>query len=185
MLPLLLTIFALQLGPQMIQPIISLYFRVIDPAVKAATMSGIAFCLMALMAAISSLVTARLGGAMSLKKILIISCIGVGLLYLPPIWAGTVVLLIVFIALTGLFSGGIMTSANALVGLSAARSQQGMSYGVAQSASALGIGIGPLIGGVIASTLGLRTVFAVASGLFVLIGLAFARFFKDISLKQE
>jgi MFS family permease len=56
---------------------------------------------------------------------------------------------------------------------------------VAQSASALGLGIGPLIGGVIASTLGLRTVFAVASGLFVLIGLAFARFFHDISLKPE
>jgi DHA1 family multidrug resistance protein-like MFS transporter len=184
MLPLLLTIFALQLGPQMIQPIISIYFREIDPTVKAATMSGITFCLMAVLAALSSLIAARLGSTISLKKILIFSCLGVGLLYLPPIWAGTEVLLIIFIALTGLFSGGIMTSSNALIGLSASRSQQGMSYGIAQSASALGMGAGPLIGGVLSSTLGLRAVFGVASGLFVLIALAITRFFKDISLKQ-
>jgi MFS family permease len=139
---------------------------------------------MAVLAALSSLIAARLGSTISLKKILIFSCLGVGLLYLPPIWAGTEVLLIIFIALTGLFSGGIMTSSNALIGLSASRSQQGMSYGIAQSASALGMGVGPLIGGVLSSTLGLRAVFGVASGLFVLIALAITRFFKDISLKQ-
>ncbi|MFC1900709.1 MFS transporter [Chloroflexota bacterium] len=185
MLPLLLTLCALQLGPQMIQPIIPIYIREIDPLVKAATMSGLAFCFMGVTAALSSLAAARLGGAISLKKILFISCLGTGLLYLPPVWAGTVVLLIVFIALTGFFKGGLMASSNALVGLSASKSQQGMAYGVAQSASALGLGIGPLIGGVLSPLLGLKAVFGVAAGFFIIIGLVFAKFFQDISLKQE
>lgn len=185
MFPLLLTLFAMQLGPQMIGPIISLYIREVDPAVKAATMSGIAFCLLGVMAAISSLSSSRLGMRLSLKRLLTISCIGAGLLYLPQIWAGTVIQVILFLALTGIFIGGLMTSSNALVGLSATKSQQGMAYGVAQSANALGIGIGPLIGGFISRTVGLKAVFGVASVLFVLIGLAVARFFKDISLKQE
>ncbi len=184
MFPLLLTLCALQLGPQMIQPIIPIFIREIDPAVKAATMSGVAFCLMGVTAAVSSLVAARLGGRISLKKILIFSCVGTGLLYLPPVWAGTVALLIIFIALTGFLKGGLMASSNALVGLSAAQSQQGIAYGVAQSANALGIGIGPLLGGILAPLVGLRAVFGVAAGIFVAVGLAVTRFLKDVSLES-
>ena len=65
-----------------------------------------------------------------------------------------------------------MTSSNALVGLSVPRSQQGIAYGVAQSATALGNGLGPLIGGSLAPLIGLRPVFGVAGGLFMLIGAA-------------
>ncbi len=184
MLPLLLTLCALQLGPQMIQPIIPVFIREINPAIKAATMSGIAFCAMGVTAAISSVFAARIGGRVSLKKILVFSCVGAGLLYLPPVWAGTVVLLIIFIALTGFLKGGLMASSSALVGLSAAQSQQGVAYGVAQSANALGIGIGPLLGGILSPLLGLRAVFAVAAGIFVIIGLAVARFLRDVSLEK-
>jgi DHA1 family multidrug resistance protein-like MFS transporter len=184
MFPLLLTLCALQLGPQMIQPIIPVFIREINPVVKAATMSGVAFCLMGVTAAISSVVSARIGGHISLKKILIFSCIGTGLLYLPPVWAGTVALLIIFIALTGFFKGGLMASSSALVGLSASQNQQGVAYGVAQSANALGIGIGPLLGGILSPIFGLRSVFAVAAGLFVAIGLAVTRFLRDVSLEK-
>ncbi len=185
MFPLLLTLCALSLAPQMIQPIIPIYIKEIDPAVKAATMSGLAFCLMGVTAAVSSFGSARLGGTMSLKKMLVISCIGTGIFYLPPMWADTVMLLIVFIALTGLFKGGLMTSSNALIGLTVVQSQQGMAYGVAQSANALGLAIGPLIGGILSPLLGLKAVFGIAAGFFVVTGFAVARFYKDISLKQS
>jgi MFS family permease len=90
-------------------------------------------------------------------------------------WASTVAQLLIFIGLTGLLKGGVMTSANALVGLSASRSQQGIAYGVAQSANALGNGLGPLIGGGLAPLVGLRPVFGVAGGLFMVIGVALAK----------
>ncbi|MBA7709225.1 Multidrug resistance protein MdtG [subsurface metagenome] len=184
MLPLLLALCALQAGPQMITPIISLFIRELDPAGMAATASGLAFCFMGVLAAISAVIAGRLGRHISLKKILVISCLGTGLLYLPPMLARTVTQLIIFIALTGLLKGGLMTSSNALVGLSVHRSQQGIAYGIATSAQALGSGLGPLIGGSLAPLIGLRSVFGVAGGFFMLTGIAVSKLLARVSLEK-
>jgi len=169
----------------MIQPIIPVFIRELDPECMAVTASGLAFCFMGVMAAISSMVAGRLGGRITLKKMLVFSCLGTGLLYLPPMWAGTVAQLLIFIALTGLLKGGLMTSSNALVGLSVSQSEQGIAYGVAQSAQSLGNGLGPLIGGSLAPRLGLRPIFGVAGGLFMLIGVAVAKLLAKVSLDRS
>ncbi len=75
-------------------------------------------------------------------------------------------------------------SSNALVGLSVPRSQQGIAYGVAQSANALGNGLGPLIGGSLAPLIGLRSVFGVTGGFFILIGVAVAKLLTGVSLEK-
>ena len=184
MLPLLLALCALQAGPHMITPIISLFFRELDPEGMVATASGLAFCFMGVVAAISAVIAGRLGEHITLKRILVISCLGTGLLYMPPIWAGAVTQLIIFITLTGLLKGGIMTSSNALVGLSVPRSQQGSAYGLTQSANALSMGLGPLIGGSLASLMGLRPVFGVTGGLFMLIGVAVGKLLPGAKLEK-
>ena len=185
MLPLLLALCALHAGPNMITPIISLFIRELNPEGMAATASGLAFSFMGVVAAISAIITGRLGGHITLKRILVISCLGTGLLYLPPMWAQTVTQLVIFIALTGLFEGGLMTSSNALIGLSVPRSQQGIAYGLAYSANALGNGLGPLIGGILANLMGLRPVFGVAGGLFMLIGTTVAKLLRGVSLEKS
>jgi DHA1 family multidrug resistance protein-like MFS transporter len=169
MLPLLMAICALNIGPPMISPMIPLFIRELDPRVAAATASGVAFGLMGLVAAISSVVASRLGKRISLKKIMVFSCLGTGLLYLPPMWATTVTQLLIFIALMGLLNGGLMMSANSLISLSVSQSQQGIAYGLSTSAQALGGGLGPLIGGSLASLLGFKPIFGVAGGLFILV----------------
>ncbi|MBA7470632.1 Multidrug resistance protein MdtG [subsurface metagenome] len=184
MLPLLLALCALHAAPQMMIPIISLFIRELDPSGMAATASGLAFGLMGMVAAISAIIAGRLGGHISLKRILVISCLGTGLLYLPPMWARTVTQLIIFIALTGLLKGGLMTSSNALVGLSVPRNQQGIAYGLAHSANALGSGLGPLIGGSLAPLIGLRSVFGVAGGFFMLTGVAVSKLLARVSLEK-
>jgi len=184
MLPLLLALCALQIGPQMMTPIISLFIRELDPAAMAATASGLAFCFMGVVAAISAVIAGRLGEHITLKNILAVSCLGTGLLYLPPMWAQTVTQLVIFIALTGLLKGGLMTSSNALIGLSVPRSQQGIAYGIATSAQALGIGLGPLIGGSLAPLIGLRSVFGVAGGFFMLIGVAVGKLLRGVTLEK-
>jgi len=168
----------------MLQPIIPGFIKELNPEGMAATTAGLAFSLMGVTAAASSLVASRLGGRVTLKKMLFCSCLGTGLLYLPPMWAGTVAQLVFFIALTGLFKGGVMTSSNALVGLSVSQSEQGIAYGVAQSAQSLGNGIGPLLGGVLAPLLGLRAVLGVGGGVFMLIGVAVAKLLADVSLDR-
>jgi len=184
MLPLLLALCALRAGPMMVSPIISLFIRELDPECMAATASGLAFCFMGVAAAVSSIISGRLGEHIALKKILVISCLGAGLLYLPPMWAETVTQLVIFIALTGLLKGGLMMSSNALVGLSVPRGQQGIAFGVAQSASALGSGLGPLIGGSLAPLIGLRSVFGVTGGFFILTGVTVAKLLAGTTLKK-
>ncbi|MFN8557409.1 MAG: MFS transporter [Dehalococcoidia bacterium] len=69
----------------------------------------------------------------------------------------------------GLFSG-LLPSCNTLLGAFAPAGRQGAVFGLAASAQALAIAVGPVSGGLLASTFGIRTGFAV-SGL-LLLGLA-------------
>jgi DHA1 family multidrug resistance protein-like MFS transporter len=169
MLVLLMAICALSIGPPMISPMVPLLIKQLDPRVAAATASGAAFGLMGLVAGISSVVASRLGKRISLKKVMVFSCLGTGFLYLPPMWATTVTQLLIFMALMGLFNGGLMMSASSLVSVSVSQSQQGIAYGLSTSAQALGGGLGPLIGGSLASLLGFKPIFGVAGGLFILV----------------
>jgi DHA1 family multidrug resistance protein-like MFS transporter len=174
MLPLLIALCLLGIGPAMVSPLISLLVKELNPEGQAATAAGLTFSLMGVAAAISSVVSGRLGERISLRKIMIISCLGTGLFYLPPMWAGSVGQLLTFLALTGLLRGGLTTSSNSLVGLLAVQSQQGVAYGLSQSASSLGSGLGPLIGGSLAQLLGLKPIFAVTAGLHVLVAVFIA-----------
>jgi DHA1 family multidrug resistance protein-like MFS transporter len=175
MLPLLMVISALNLAPQMVGPVIPLLVGGLSHEGASARTSGLAFGLMSLIAAISSFVAGRLARHIKLRTILVFSCVGTGLLYLPPIWAQTAAQLVILVGTTGLLTGGIITSANSLVGLSVPISQQGVAYGLSQSASSLGGGLGPLIGGSLASFIGFRPVFGVTGGFFILVGVAVTR----------
>jgi MFS transporter, DHA1 family, multidrug resistance protein len=103
--------------------------------------------------------------------VLIVCCIGTGLLYLPPIWANSTTQVIIMFGLTGLLTGGIMTSSNSLVGLAVPIAQQGIAYGLSQSANSLGSGLGPFIGGGLAPLIGFRHIFGVTAGVFIIVGL--------------
>lgn len=182
MLPLLTVICALNIGPQMVAPIVPLIISEVSQKGLAASVSGISFALLGMIVAISTFIGSRLSTRIPLRKILIFSCIGTGLLYLPPIWAGTVAQMVIFMGVTGLFTGGIIISSNALIGLSVPLGQQGVAYGLSSSATSLGMGLGPLVGGSLASFIGLRPVFGVAGGLFILTGVLARRLLARRSL---
>jgi DHA1 family multidrug resistance protein-like MFS transporter len=168
-LPLLMVIAAINLGPQIISPVVSLVISQLSSG-DAASSAGMAMALMGVVTVISSLVIGRLHGRFSTKRILIFCCLGTGLLYLPPMWAHTELLMILAIGLTGLLVGGIFTASNSLVGLAVPVTQQGIAYGLSQSANSLGSGVGPFIGGGLAPVIGLRPIFGVTAGVFVLVG---------------
>ena len=159
----------------MVSPIVPLLIKAFSVEGRPAMNSGLTFALMGLMAGISAYFAGRLARTISLKKILLFSCIGTGLLYLPPLSAGSVVQLAIFMGVTGLLTGGIITASSSLVSLSVPINQQGIAYGLSQSANSLGSGLGPLIGGSLAPIIGLKPVFAATSGLFVLVGILIMR----------
>jgi len=61
-----------------------------------------------------------------------------------------------------------MTSSYAILSLSVPPSQQGLVFGVGQSANALGNGLGPTIGGTLGSALGLKYVFGFSAAMYLL-----------------
>jgi DHA1 family multidrug resistance protein-like MFS transporter len=63
----------------------------------------------------------------------------------------------------GLFVGGILPTANALVGRLAPPGDRGTVYGITATAMFMGQSLGPLSGGAIAATLGVNWVFLVTA----------------------
>jgi MFS family permease len=151
----------------------------------AATASGAAYALLGIIAAISSIVFSRFHGRFAVRSILVFCCIGTGLLYVLPIFATSTTQLIILIGLTGLLNGGIIISSNSLVGLSVPVSQQGIAYGLSQSASSLGGGIGPFIGGGIAPLIGLGNVFGVSAAVFMVVGILTMKLIPNIRIARH
>jgi MFS transporter, DHA1 family, multidrug resistance protein len=177
-LPLLLTICVVGLSQNVVQPIITLFIQQLNPAGNAATSSGFAFAALGLVAALSSVVVGRWGRRFELRTVLIISCAGAVLTYLSPVFVYSVPVVIVIVGIMGLFQGANVTCTSSLISYSLPIEQQGIAYGLGQSATSLGNGLGPIIGGVLGTVLGLRWVFAVASGLFLVAGILITRFIR-------
>ena len=68
----------------------------------------------------------------------------------------------------GLFIGGILPTANALIGRLVPAEERGLVFGTTATASLFGAFVGPLMGGSVAAALGLRAVFAATAGLLAL-----------------
>jgi DHA1 family multidrug resistance protein-like MFS transporter len=171
-LPLLVVLCVLAIGPSVLTPVVPLIIKEIGIGGNSAVSSGVAFSLMGVVATISALVVSRIAsGNINLKKMMVYCSLATGLLYLPPMFARALVPFIALMALMGTFKGGIMIASSSLIALSVTESQQGMAYGLQQSANFLGSGIGPILGGGLAALIGLRVVFPVAAGLYILAGL--------------
>jgi MFS family permease len=72
----------------------------------------------------------------------------------------------------GLAAGTIGPAMGGFVSRTVPRTSQGKAFGIVQSASSMGFGLGPLAGGVMGATLGLRAPFVVVGalqGLFALL----------------
>ena len=127
-------------------------------------------------AAISSLIWGRLGDRIGFRRLLIAMAFGAGLIYIPQALVVSVVQLIVLRGILGIFDGGLLPSANALIASSSpperagGRASHGTTYGLIYLANGLGFALGPLAGGLIAATLGLRNVFFVTAAILLIIG---------------
>ena len=169
-------LFMLQFSPMIMFPVLPLFLEEIAGSNISAVYSGIAFSVMGLTSAVSALFMARGGEKIGLKNLIVICAALSGLFYLPMLLVNAPYQVIILMGIFGLFSGAMLGSTSALLGLAVPREQHGRAFGASQSAFSIAIALGPVIGGVFASGLGLRYVFLVSAVVFFIVAFISMRF---------
>ena len=168
LVPLFVVLLLAQFGVQAVQPVITLYVeQMLGPVPALATLGGLAFSITGVADLIASPFLGRRSDVLGYRRVLMISLAGAALAsapqaFVPGYWS--------FVAARfglGLFVGGILPTANALVGRLAPPGDRGTVYGITASAMFLGQSFGPLSGGAIAATLGIHWVFLVTAVLLL------------------
>jgi DHA1 family multidrug resistance protein-like MFS transporter len=170
----MMVIFSIQYAANVVLPILPLFVQQLDARESAATMTGVIYTVAGVVASVSSVWLGRLGDRVGHRPVLIVMALGAGLIYLPQAFVRGVVELIVLRGLLGFFDGGLLPAANALISAgtkSEGRGSHGTTYGLIYLATGLGFGLGPLSGGFLAASLGLRSVFLITAGILLALAL--------------
>jgi DHA1 family multidrug resistance protein-like MFS transporter len=135
---------------------------------RAASATGLILAATGAAGAVSAVMVGRLSDRLGHKRVLVLCTALAGVLCVPQFFAASVGQLLVMRVLFGLGAGGMIPAMNALVATVVPRHGFGRAYGFTATASALGWGIGPMLGGLAASAFGLRIPFLIMGGLLVL-----------------
>ena len=168
LLIMMVVLFSANFGVNVVQPMLPLFVQYIDPLESAATVTGLIFTVAGVVAAISSVIWGRIGDRLGYRKLLIAMALGAGLIYIPQALVTSAIQLIALRGILGIFDGGLLPSANALIASSTPHesgehTSHGTTYGLVYLANGMGFALGPLAGGLIAASLGLRNVFFVTA----------------------
>ncbi|HEX4112739.1 MAG TPA: MFS transporter [Stellaceae bacterium] len=164
-LPLFAVLLLAQFGVRTVQPVITLYVQLLvgNPA-NLATLGGLAFSVTGLADMMASPFLGKRSDVLGYRRVLLISLLGAALFSIPQAFAANYWVFVAERFGVGMFIGGILPTANALVGRMVAASDRGLVFGLTASATFLGNSLGPLTGGAVAATAGLRWVFLVTAG---------------------
>jgi MFS transporter, DHA1 family, multidrug resistance protein len=168
LLIMMVVLFSAQFGVNVVQPVLPLFVHELDPTESTATMTGLIFTVAGVIAAVSSVLWGRFGDRFGYRRLLIGMALGAGLVYIPQALVTTILQLIVLRGLLGVFDGGLLPSANAAIAAQTSEKPggsgaHGTTYGLVNFANGLGFALGPLTGGLIAASFGLRSVFIVTA----------------------
>jgi len=153
-----------------LSPVLPMYIKVLAPGTeRLATLAGSLTSVMAVTAAISAVGIGAIGDRFGQRTTLLVSMLGVAVLALPQAFVTTATQLMVLRALHGVFVGGMMPTANALLARSTPPERRGTVLGLASGGSAGGMALGPTVGAAVAGRWGLSSTFFVTSGVFAVL----------------
>ena len=169
LLALFFVLLMAQFGVRTVQPIVTLYVKEMLGAVpNLATLAGIAFSITGLANVISAPFLGNRSDVIGYRRVLLICLLGGTLTTLPQAFTDNYLAFTAERFAVGLFIGGLLPAANALVGRLVSRAERGAVYGMTSSAMFMGNSLGPLIGGAIAAGFGLRWVFLLTAAVMAL-----------------
>lgn len=164
---LVLTLAGNSFAIAVLSPVLALYIRdLIGDVPNLSTLAGTVMSVTAFSSSISAVVLGRLADRIGQKRILVACVAGVALIHVPQAFVNHPSQLIVLRSLQGLFMGGIMPTANALLAHSTLVARRGAVYGFSHSAQAGGRALGPALGAAVANTWGMASSFLVTAGIF-------------------
>jgi MFS transporter, DHA1 family, multidrug resistance protein len=167
-LPLFFVLFMAQFSTRAVQPVVTLFVQeIVGMRPDLATLGGVAFSVTGLAGMIAVPLLGRHSDEIGYRRVLLICLAGATLTSLPQAFAYSYWEFAAERFGVGLFIGGILPTANAMIGRMVARSDRGTVYGLTASATFLGNSMGPLTGGAIAASFGLRWVFLITAALLL------------------
>ncbi len=185
MLPLYGVVFLVLAAHLMIQPAIPGLVSIVEGGSDSGTASGIVFALGGIGSAISAVVMGWLAPKVGLQRVLMGGTVLAAFAALVPYFAIDYLTLAVGFTAIALFSGGLSGLVNGLIALRSPSGQHGAAFGSAQLAHAFGVALGPLAGGAMVVTWGLRSVFLFEVATFVLILLVVAALLGGRSARDD
>lgn len=167
--PLFVVLLLAQFAVQSVQPMITVFVeQLAGPRPDVATLGGLAFSITGFADLLASPFLGRRSDTIGYRKVLLICLGGAALASAPQFFVTDYWSFVAARFGLGLFVGGILPTANALVGRLAPYGDKGAVYGATASAMFLGGSLGPLSGGAISAVVGVRFVFLVGAALLAL-----------------
>lgn len=168
LMPLLLVLLLAQFGTRAVEPVVTVFVQdMLGPVPHIATLGGIAFAITGLAGIVAVPFLGRRSDRIGHRLTLMVCLAGAALFTLPQALPLGYVAFVVERFGLGLFVGGILPAANALVGRLAVASHRGFVFGLTASATFMGNSLGPFTGGAVAATFGIQWVFVVTAALLL------------------
>ena len=168
LMPLFFVLLLAQFGIRAVQPVITLFVQELTGPIPAlATLAGFAFSIAGFADVLVSPFLGKRSDSIGYRRVLLISLMGAAVASIPQAFVDSYWQFLALRFASGMFLGGLLPTANALVARLVHADQRGFVFGTTATATFLGSFLGPLCGGSIAALLSIRAVFLVA-GLFFL-----------------
>ncbi len=167
----LLLLFSVQAVSMVLQPLITLYVAQLQGKTEGIILTaGIIFSLAGIAGAIAAPIWGRVGQQKGFRKVMVISFIGAGIFNLSQFFPDDIYQFGFLQFLYGLFVVGAYPAINTIAVSCAGEQGKGQVFGLTTTANQLGSMVGPLIGGILSSFLGIRAVFLVTGTVLLLLG---------------
>ena len=156
------------LAASTLSPVLSLYIKSLAPGSdRLATLAGALTAVSSVTASTAALGIGYFGDRFGQRRALIACTLGVAAVAIPQAFVTTAGQLAILRGVHGMFVGGIMPTANALLAQATTKERRGSVLGLASGAQAGGRALGPTVGAATAAAWGMGSAFLVNGALFL------------------
>jgi DHA1 family multidrug resistance protein-like MFS transporter len=174
---LVLTLAGNSFAIAVLSPVLSLYIKsLVGDVPNLGTIAGTVASVAAFSSSLSAVALGRLADKIGQKAVLFACVTGVALIHVPQSFVTTPQQLMVLRAIQGIFMGGVMPTANALLARATVPSHRGAVYGFSHSAQAGGRAVGPMVGAAVSNTWGMSSTFLATASIFAVMSALVAAF---------